>query len=75
MRGRMGDNECKCVICKTCHGTGQVWIAFDKTYLGKNRLDDQDELEMCEDCEGTGLEDICDECQLRIDDERNGDFA
>jgi hypothetical protein len=55
---------CSCVRCSECSGTGNVWFAFGgKEYLGRNRADDLDEMETCEHCGGSGLEDdICDEC-------------
>lgn len=54
--------NCKCIKCKTCNGTGYVWFTHDGRYLGRGRCDDMDELEHCDDCEGTGNESECDDC-------------
>ena len=55
---------CKCVSCPECGGTGNVWVSFNGKYLGKCRCDDFDELEMCEECNGTGIIEMCDECMM-----------
>jgi hypothetical protein len=55
---------CKCITCDECKGSGIIWIAMDGTYLGSSRLDDLDDHETCENCRGTGIEDVCEECQI-----------
>jgi len=53
-----------------CDGTGNVWFTFDGQYLGNHRSDDLDELERCEDCDGTGISEECDRClDARADEE------
>lgn len=60
---------CECVRCDECDGTGTVWFAFpgpDKgRYLGRHRSDDLDEPETCNQCDGSGLSEVCYECQER----------
>jgi hypothetical protein len=55
---------CKCVVCPECEGSGNVWRSFSGKYLGNHRCDDLDELETCEECRGSGVAEICDECQM-----------
>ena len=62
-------SNCKCVLCDSCNGTGNVWFTFDGKYLGNKRSDDLDELERCEDCEGSGITEMCDECCQSEEDE------
>ena len=57
--------SCVCIQCKECEGTRSVWWSFDGKYLGKHRCDDMDEFEPCEDCDGTGIYDLCDECRYK----------
>jgi RecJ-like exonuclease len=60
---------CRCVSCSSCEGTGNVWLDFRGKYLGNHRSDDMDELVRCEDCEGSGISEECDECADRYMDE------
>lgn len=53
---------CKCVSCSECGGSGKVWRSFSGKYLGNSRCDDLDELEKCEECEGDGISEMCEEC-------------
>ena len=55
--------SCKCVLCGECGGSGHVWVSFSGKYKGKNHSDDMDSMERCEDCGGSGLSEICDDCQ------------
>jgi hypothetical protein len=45
---------CKCVSCVTCRGSGHTW-RWDELICGE-------ESERCEDCDGSGLTEECDEC-------------
>lgn len=65
----MDNNECTCISCPECNGTGSVWRAFDGTYLGDSRCDDLDELETCEECCGSGLAEMCDACRSYEEDD------
>lgn len=56
--------DCKCIVCDECGGTGNIWVTHSGEYLGKSRQDDQDELDVCEECCGTGIEIECDECRM-----------
>ena len=58
----MMGTKCKCVPCGSCGGIGNVWFTFDGKYLGNRRSDDMDELEWCEDCDGSGIAEECDYC-------------
>ena len=59
---------CKCVPCRECGGSGTVWYSFSGKYLGNHRCDDLDELEMCNECCGTGISETCDECLDAMDE-------
>ena len=61
--------SCQCILCEYCEGTGNVCFDMKGNYLGKNRCDDMDELMPCEECNGTGIDEICDGCQRFIDEE------
>lgn len=54
---------CTCTPCKECNGTGHIWFSFTREYLGRHRCDDLDNLETCEECHGSGVDEICDECR------------
>ena len=61
---------CRCVRCGTCNGSGSIWFDYRGKYLGNQRSDDLDELEICDDCGGSGISEECDEClDSRYDDE------
>lgn len=63
--------NCTCVSCPECQGSGSVWRSFRGTYLGNNRCDDLDELETCPECNGRGLSEMCDYCrEMEEEDER-----
>lgn len=53
---------CTCKKCEACNGTGFVWVHDDEIVLRAAPLDDTDDLEVCEECGGTGIEAMCDEC-------------
>lgn len=53
---------CHCVQCGECGGSGCVWVSFSGEYLGARRCSDFDDLETCDECNGSGLEFLCDEC-------------
>lgn len=65
--------SCKCVTCGECGGSGTVWISFSGKYLGNHRCDDLDEMERCEECEGSGLTELCDECRDELERQRQED--
>ena len=64
--------KCTCVSCAECNGTGDVWISFSGEYMGRYRCDDLDELEMCADCGGSGITEMCDYCRDEREEEENG---
>ena len=55
-------DECTCQRCPECGGTGDVWISFSGEYLGCFRCDDLDELDVCPECEGSGIILMCENC-------------
>lgn len=61
-------SDCTCVHCDECGGSGNVWFSFNHKYLGRYRCDDLDELETCESCRGSGIEEMCDHCRELEDD-------
>jgi len=46
-----------------------VWFAFDGQYLGGSRCDDMDDLQICQECEGSGIIEMCDYCQDHLEQE------
>lgn len=58
------ETRCSCVSCDACQGSGHVWFDFRGQYLGNRRTDDLDQLELCEECGGNGLSEVCGECQF-----------
>lgn len=58
--------KCECVPCEACGGRGYVWFDIAGNYLGKQRGDDLDQSETCEDCGGSGVAETCDNCQQQI---------
>ena len=36
---------------------------MDGTYLGSHRCDDLDEMGPCEECHGSGIDEVCDLCR------------
>lgn len=65
-------DECSCVACPECRGSGVVWFAFGgREYLGTMRCDDLDEIETCDECRGSRVSEVCDHCQDAWEDEKN----
>ena len=54
---------CTCEICKECAGNGDIWFSIGGKYLGKNRCDDLDRIDVCPYCHGDGVSEVCDECR------------
>jgi hypothetical protein len=57
------EKQCTCVSCGACDGSGSVWYSFSGEYLGNSRCDDLDDLQTCDECNGSGLSEVCDLCQ------------
>lgn len=53
---------CMCKECVHCNGTGDVWFSPSGKFLDGNNRDDLSKLEPCPFCNGTGIEEMCDEC-------------
>lgn len=65
---------CRCVACSECRGSGHVWFAFGgREYLGSGRCDDLDEMEGCDECNGSGVSLVCDACQYAYEEEMDRD--
>jgi len=62
---------CTCVSCPDCGGSGHYYVDRRGRYLGQHRGDDLDEMETCEECGGSGVSEVCYECQLARDAEDN----
>jgi len=41
---------------------GNIWLDFRGHYLGNHRSDDLDEMEVCDECGGSGTSEMCAEC-------------
>lgn len=65
---------CTCTSCPACQGTGDVWYSFGGEYLGNRRCDDLDELEPCDECGGSGVDEYCDECLMAEEEERTEEW-
>lgn len=65
---------CRCVTCAECRGSGHVWFTFGgREYLGAGRSDDLDEMEGCDECQGSGISLMCDSCQYAYEEEMDRD--
>jgi hypothetical protein len=53
--------------CITCPD-GRIWISFSGEYMGIYRCDDLDSMDVCPECGGSGLADMCDECREALDE-------
>lgn len=62
---------CTCTPCHYCYGLGMIWYSSDGEYIGR-RNDDMGNYEPCEKCNGTGIEDLCEECRQieELEDEK-----
>lgn len=58
---------CSCIACDCCNGTGNIWVDMISG-LPTVHCDDLDELETCEECGGSGVAEVCDECRDLLDD-------
>jgi hypothetical protein len=70
-RKKVSDEPCGCIRCSWCAGSGSYWLDMHGKYLGQSRRDDLDELEICEECGGSGIVESCDRCQLLQEDDWN----
>jgi hypothetical protein len=61
--------KCTCVSCFECCGTGTVWFSFNGDYLGYYRCDDMDDMQICPECEGSGITEMCAHCEDRLEQE------
>lgn len=59
---------CKCVACGECNGSGRVFYSFSGKYRGAFSCDDLDQMEICDDCGGTGLSEMCDDCRDKLEE-------
>ena len=59
---------CKCVSCRECNGTGHIFVSFSGKYRGAFKCDDLDSMEKCEDCNGSGLSEMCDDCRDKLEE-------
>jgi RecJ-like exonuclease len=66
--------ECNCVICHACDGLGTVWFDLRGRYLGRHHVDDLDELELCEQCDGFGIIEVCAHCQDHYEQDFSDEF-
>ncbi len=61
----MGDGmaapECHCVPCTICGGSGSIVFDFRGKAI-QQRQDDLDQVEVCDDCGGTGIAEECGAC-------------
>ena len=67
-------DKCQCVACGECGGTGNVWFTISGKYLGNHCCDDLDNLEVCEECHGSGLSEVCDFCRDQDEPEEASDW-
>lgn len=62
-------SKCQCVRCQECNGQGHIWLDLFGKYLGNRRCDDMDTMTTCDECRGSGIEEICDYCRDRLEEE------
>jgi len=62
-------DDCRCVSCSACGGSGGIWVDFKGRYLGNSRCEDLDEFETCEECGGRGISEVCESCQEEANDD------
>lgn len=60
---------CKCKPCTYCKGTGDIWVDPFTGKVVTGIHDDMDELNTCEQCHGTGVGDMCDDCEAEYQEE------
>jgi hypothetical protein len=60
---------CQCAKCLVCKGSGVVWFAVGGRYLGPNRCDDLDEMDGCDECQGSGITETCDSCRADYEEQ------
>lgn len=66
---------CQCVKCPDCGGTGNAWFGIDGKYVGEHHMDDTDSLEPCDMCGGSGITEMCEDCQWAEEEEwRSANF-
>lgn len=65
---------CECIICPECNGSGTVWYSFNGDYIGYFHSDDLDSLGSCEQCGGSGVSWMCEECQQAYLDDESSDW-
>ena len=61
---------CRCKWCSSCQGRGTI-----RVYGGRLSIDDLAELEDCLSCDGFGLIELCDRCQVLEDYDRENENA
>ena len=61
--------HCECVPCKACDGSGFYYVSMSGRFLGIHRMDDMAEQEICDDCRGRGLIEVCASCSERVEDD------
>lgn len=57
---------CECVYCDFCDGKGHFWVNFRGQAV--IHCDDLDQMEMCEECNGSGIIETCAACMDDDDD-------
>jgi len=67
-------DQCECINCGECDGSGSIWISFSGKSLGNSRCDDLDEMDTCPECGGNGLSFLCYRCAQDIEDEEEENY-
>jgi RecJ-like exonuclease len=60
---------CECIRCSACDGTGHYFTDMRGQFASIHRQDDMHNMETCEECRGTGIEEVCYQCQLAMDED------
>ena len=69
---KVAAEQCHCVPCDSCGGTGTVFYAVGGNFLGNHRGDDLDTMEPCEECHN-GIVESCSRCDLLEEMDREQD--
>ncbi len=77
IRAKVAAETCSCKPCGSCEGIGSYFVDIGGRYIGLHRIDDLSDRETCEECGGSGIEEVCGRCEYlaELDDGTPGGGA